>query len=120
MRFAAGPAMTSSRSRFCAKQLLPEIHRQLAGAVDGDGALLPAADRERPRLGLEIEIQVRVAQRRQLVGNERRFLGHEILVLQHRDRQFEARHLADMARPQAGGIHRDLAGDIALVGERHA
>jgi hypothetical protein len=65
------------------EQLLPEIHRQLAEPVHRDGALFPAADRERAGLGLEIEIQVRIAQRRLFVRDERRLLGHQVLVFDH-------------------------------------
>jgi len=52
MRSAAGPAIISRRSRFAGNNFLAEVERQLAESVDRDCAALPAADRERARLGL--------------------------------------------------------------------
>ena len=97
---------------------------KLAGEVEGRppapaalGAVLPAADGEGADIGLEVEILVGIAQRRQPGVEGERLLGDEILVLDDAGGERDAGHLGDALRPDAGAVDQDIAADRAVIGD---
>ena len=116
MRVAGRSRNSADAVELIGKQLLAERHRQAPVAEHGARIMLPAANGERARLGLQIEIVVGIAQRRQPVRNFARLLGDEILMLDDGDRQLHSGELAELPRPQARGVDDDVAGDVAAIG----
>ena len=95
--------------------LLEELLRKVGGQASiterAHRALFPTADRERPRFRLQIEVVVGIAKARQSRGNPIGLLGDQILMLDDSHRQFQPRQLAELPRPQSGGIDDDVAID---------
>jgi hypothetical protein len=79
-------------------------------------SLLPSADGERADIGLEIEVLVGIAERRQRLGQVEFFLGDEILVLDHACGERDPRHLGDAFCPQSGAVDEIVATDRAVIG----
>ncbi len=97
------------------EQLPPELE----GGTRAPAALrplLPSPDRESTDIGLEIEILVGIAQRRQRLGQIELLLGEKILVLDNAGGERCAGHVADPFRPQSGAVDENVATDSAVVG----
>ena len=78
-------------------------------------ALFPAADGKRAGVRLEIEVVVRIAQRRELGGELQFLFGQEILVFDHAGGQIDAGQAADALGPQARAVDQDVAADVATA-----
>ena len=50
-------------------------------------------------------------------GELRHILRDQILMLHRQNRQLQTHHAADLARPQAAGIHDMLGMHIAMIGD---
>ena len=81
------------------------------------GIWLVAAHHQPSDLLLPIGEAVRVAQRRQVRCHALDCLGDEILVLHRYERNIDAGHAPDLARPLAGTDHELVASDPPLVGD---
>ena len=77
---------------------------------------LVAAHDQAADLLLPIGEAVGIAQRRQVRRHALDRLGDEILVLHRDERNVDAGHAPDLARPLPGADHELVAGDAALVG----
>ena len=86
----------------------------------GLGVRLVAAHHQAADLLLPIGETVRIAQRRQVRGHAVDRLGDEILVLHRDERNVDAGHAPDLARPLAGADHELVASDAPLVGDDRA
>ena len=115
MRSAVASAISSKRSMFGGSSSCANSNGTPFG-MERRRAHLPAADGEAADLGLQIEVQVRVAQRRQLrvaisfIGSVTTYWCSSAAA-----GNAHAHELADRARPDAGRDHHGFAVDGAFV-----
>ncbi len=115
MRAPAASASGAKRSKSGCSSSGPKSLR-MPSAPHGGDVRLPAADRQRAGLGLDVEVAVRIAQRGQLRRNAVGLVGDEVLVLDGAGRDARAGHRRDLAAPHAGRVDHALGVDLALVG----
>ena len=107
------------RSRLSGSSSSPKSHG-VRSTFQGSQVLLVDPDDEAPALLAEICPAARVHDMRQFrvalvdLGD---VVADQILVLHRLQRQPDAGHLADLARPQAAGIDHMLGTDRALFGD---
>ena len=76
-----------------------------------------AAHHEAAHFLLVVRQSIWIAQRGQVAGHAGDGLGNQVLVLDRNQRDIDARHLANLARPLPGAVHHHLAGDATVFGE---